>query len=57
MGTPSNMISDNGIIPIFHPDEVIIINDITGERKPVDVMIGIGKTEGMAIYNPKIIKY
>ena len=54
---PCSTISDNGIIPIFHPDEVIIINDITGERKPVDVMIGIGKSEGMAIYNPKIIKY
>ena len=42
---------------LLRPDEVVIVNRITGEKKPVDVMIGLGKCSGRAVYDPKILKY
>lgn len=54
---PCSTVSDSGVMPVFRPDEVVIVNTATGEKKPVDVMIGIGETGGKAIYNPKIIKH
>lgn len=54
---PFSTISENGVIPVFKPDEVVAVNNATGEKKNVDVMIGLGTTNGKAIYNPKIIKY
>ncbi len=54
---PCATVSDSGVMPVFRPDEVIVVNTETGERKPVDVMIGLGDTGGKAIYNPKIMKY
>lgn len=53
---PCSTVSDSGVIPVFRPDEVMIINTVTGEKKPVDVMVGIGESSGKAIYNPKILK-
>ena len=53
---PCSTVSDNGVMPVFRPDEVIIVDDQTGERKCVDVMIGIGESSGKAIFNPKILK-
>ncbi len=54
---PCSTVSDTGVIPVFRPDEVVIVNRITGEKKPVDVMIGLGKCSGRAVYDPKILKY
>lgn len=54
---PCSTVSDSGIMPVFRPDEVIVINTATGEKKPVDVMIGLGDTGGKAIYNPKIVRF
>jgi sigma-E processing peptidase SpoIIGA len=53
---PCNTVSGNGVIPIFRPDEVIIMNDVSGEKKPVDVMVGLGKSSGKAIFHPDILK-
>ena len=53
---PCATVSDSGVMPVFRPDEVIVVNTATGEKKPVDVMIGLGETGGKAIYNPKIMK-
>ena len=54
---PCATVSDSGVIPLFRPDEVVIVNNVTGEKKPVDVMIGLGKCSGKAIYDPKILNY
>lgn len=54
---PCATVSDSGVMPVFRPDEVVVVNTATGEKKPVDVMIGLGETGGKAIYNPKIIKF
>lgn len=53
---PCATVSDSGVMPVFRPDEVVVVNTATGEKKPVDVMIGLGETGGKAIYNPKIMK-
>ncbi len=53
---PCGTVSGSGIIPVFHPDEVIITNSVSGEKKPVDVMIGLGEIRGKAIFNPDILK-
>ena len=53
---PCNTVSGDGVIPIFRPDEVIIVNDTNGEKKPVDVMVGLGKSSGKAIFHPDILK-
>lgn len=52
---PVSTVSGDDLMKIFKPDEVIIISRNNGERKAVEVMIGLGKAEKMAIFNPKII--
>lgn len=54
---PVNTVSGNGFMSVFRPDELLVVNNVSGERKAVDVMVGIGETEGKAIFNPKILKY
>lgn len=46
-------IDGTGILPAFHPDEVIIKGDRI--QRNVDVMIGIKETSGKAIFNPSIL--
>ena len=53
---PCSTVSDSGVIPIFRPDEVMIQNVLSGERKPVDAVIGLGKSSGSAIFNPRLLK-
>lgn len=53
---PCSTISDNGLIPVFRPDEILILNIISGEKKPVDAVIGLAKSSGEAIFNPKLLK-
>ncbi|MDE6784159.1 MAG: sigma-E processing peptidase SpoIIGA [Ruminococcus sp.] len=54
---PCSTVSENGVIPVFRPDELLIINTLTNERKSVDVMVGLGKNDGKAIFNPKLLNY
>lgn len=53
---PYSTISESSLIPVFNPDETIIVNTLTGEKKPVDAVIGLGENDGKAIFNPKILK-
>lgn len=40
---PCNTVSGDGVIPIFRPDEVIIVNDTNGEKKACRRYGWIGK--------------
>ena len=53
---PCGTVSGNGMMPVFRPDEVIITNGVSGEKKIVNVMIGLGESSGKAIFNPDILK-
>ncbi|MCM1133471.1 MAG: sigma-E processing peptidase SpoIIGA [Ruminococcus flavefaciens] len=53
---PYSTISESSVIPVFSPDETVIVNTLTGEKKPVDAVIGLGENNGRAIFNPKILK-
>lgn len=52
---PCSTVSADGLIPVFHADELLIVNSVTGERKSVDAMIGIGEHSGRAVFDPKIL--
>lgn len=54
---PVTTVSGSGLMRIFTPDEVLIINETSGERKPADAVIGLGETGGKAVFNPNILKY
>ena len=53
---PCRTVSDTGVIPVFRPDEVLIINRESGSRKPVDALVGLGESSGTAVFNPKLLK-
>lgn len=53
---PCSAVSGSGLIPVFRPDEVMISNSVSGEKKPVDALIGFGECCGKAIFNPKLLK-
>lgn len=53
---PCSTISEDSIIPVFRPDEVIILNARNGLRKSVDAMVGLCSGSADAIFNPKLIK-
>lgn len=52
---PCTAVSGSGLIPVFRPDEVII-SCTSGEKKPVDAVIGFGECGGKAVFNPKLLK-
>lgn len=52
---PLNTVSGDDLMWIFCPDETLIIRSSNNEKKAVDVMIGLGDTQGKAIFSPKII--
>ena len=52
---PCSAVSGNGLIPVFRPDE-IMISCTSGDRKPVDAVIGFGECGGKAVFNPKLLK-
>lgn len=54
---PCSTVSSLGLMPVFRADEIIILNKVTGTRKPVDAVIGIGNSSGKAIFNPVLLKY
>ncbi len=53
---PCSTISDSGVIPIFRPDEVIIVDAEKNEKKSVEALIGFGSICSEAIFNPKLLK-
>lgn len=54
---PCSTVAASGLMPVFRPDEVLIVNGVSGERKPVDALIGLGNCSGKAIFNPVLLKY
>jgi len=52
---PLSTVTGGGLMRLFSPDEVLIVNKISGERKPVNAVIGLGEAQGKAIFNPKIL--
>ena len=54
---PCTTVSSSGMIPVFSPDEIVICNQATGMRRSVDAMIGIGQTQGNAVFHPKLIPF
>lgn len=53
---PCSTVSSSGLLPVFRPDEVLIITDSSGEKKPVEALIGLGNSGDKAIFNPKLLK-
>ena len=53
---PCRTVSGNGMMPVFRPDEVVVSDNVSGEKKLVNVMIGLGESCGKAIFNPDILK-
>ncbi len=53
---PCSTVCANGVIPVFRPDEIIIINSENGRKKSVEAMIGFASDNSRAIFNPKLLK-
>lgn len=54
---PYSTISDSGMIPVFTPQEVMVINESTHYRKKADVLIGMNTNVDKAVFNPKILEH
>ena len=54
---PCSTVSDSGLIPVFRPDELLIINDMTGQRKAAGAVVGFGNCGRRAVFHPQLIKY
>ena len=52
---PYTTINGSGIIPVFAPDEIYIMEELTRRIKPVDALIGINGGNNSAIFNPKLL--
>ena len=52
---PYSTIGENGIIPVFIPDEIIIKEEKTNKIKYTDALIGVSNRDIKAIFNPKIL--
>ncbi len=52
---PFSTVSNSDVMPVFRPDEAIIVNTANGNKKSVDVMIGLGENNGRAVFNPKLL--
>lgn len=53
---PCSTINESCLIPVFRPDEILIINEKNHFRKKVDALIGFGKEQSDAIFNPSLLK-
>lgn len=53
---PYKTIGNSGMLPIFTPDEILIENINSGERKSVEAMIGIRSGGESGIFNPALLK-
>ena len=52
---PYSTIGNNGLIPVFSPDEIIIADKETGKNKKTEALIGINPKDTPAIFNPKLL--
>jgi stage II sporulation protein GA (sporulation sigma-E factor processing peptidase) len=52
---PYSTIGNNGLIPVFSPDEIIITDEETGKNKKTEALIGINPKDTPAIFNPKLL--
>lgn len=52
---PYATVSSGGVMPVFRPDEVVILEESTRQRKRVDALIGVGEADTAAIFNPKLL--
>lgn len=53
---PYSTIGENGIIPVFSPDEILIKEEKTKKIRQADALIGISNKKVKAVFNPKILK-
>lgn len=53
---PCNTVNESCLIPVFRPDEILIVNEKNHFRKKVDALIGFGKEDSEAIFNPSLLK-
>lgn len=53
---PCNTVNESCLIPVFRPDEILIVNEKNHFRKRVDALIGFGKEYSGAVFNPAILK-
>lgn len=53
---PCTTVSDSGMMAIFKPDEVLIRDTQSGQRRRVEAVIGLGRDGAEAVFNPKILK-
>lgn len=52
---PFSTIDKGGLIASFKPDNVMIVNNLNGHSKSVNVLIGISGNSEQGIFNPKIL--
>lgn len=53
---PYSTISENGVIPAFAPDEVLIKEEKSNKIRQTDALIGISNKNIKAVFNPGILK-
>lgn len=54
---PCSTVSESGLIPVFRPDELLIVNEETGRRKSAGAVVGFGNCGRRAVFHPQLIKY
>jgi stage II sporulation protein GA (sporulation sigma-E factor processing peptidase) len=52
---PYSTIGNSGLIPVFSPEEIIIIDEETGRKTKTEALVGINKRNTPAIFNPKLL--
>ncbi|MEE5991916.1 MAG: sigma-E processing peptidase SpoIIGA [Oscillospiraceae bacterium] len=55
---PCTTVAGEGMLMVFHPDEIVIHSEKTGLTKKVDALIGLSEqNHRQAIFNPKLLHY
>ena len=54
---PCSTVSESGLIPVLRPDELLIIDTETGQRKSAGALVGFGNCGRRAVFHPELIKY
>lgn len=52
---PCSTVSENGLMPVFSPDEIVISDIRNKMSKSVEAIIGIGSADD-AVFNPKLLR-
>ncbi len=53
---PYSTIGENGIIPVFSPDEILIKEEKSKNIRQTDALIGISSRNVKAVFNPELLK-